>query len=112
MGAQLAAAPRKIFRPMQRKFAPSTVLGEEQTHEVHRLSKRILSEIGLIFHAQSAWDTLEANGCAVDRETGNIRFDPAAVEHFVAMAPGASDMAARDQAQSRVGSGSVERLSS
>ena len=85
-GAQLAAAPRKIFRPMQRKFAPSTVLGEEQTHEVHRLSKRILSEIGLTFHAQSAWDTLEANGCAVDRETGNIRFDPAAVEHFVAMA--------------------------
>ena len=43
--AQLAAAPRELFRPMQRKFAPSTVLGEEQTHEVHRLSMRILSEI-------------------------------------------------------------------
>ena len=78
---------------------------------MRRLSKRILSEIGLIFHAQSAWDSLEANGCAVGRETGNIRFDPAAVEHFVATAPGASDMAARDQAQSRIGSGSVERLS-
>ena len=84
---------------MQRKFAPSTVLGEEQTHEVHRLSMRILSEIGLTFHAQSAWDTLEANGCAVDRETGNVRFDPAAVEHFAAMAPGAFDMAARDPAK-------------
>ena len=97
--AQLAAAPRELFRPMKRKFAPSTVLGEEQTHEVHRLSMRILSEIGLTFHAQSAWDTLEANGCAVDRETGNARFDPAAVEHFVAMAPGAFDMAARDSAK-------------
>lgn len=52
---------------MQRKFAPSTVLGEEQNHEVHRLSMRILSEIGLTFNAKSAWDTLEANGCAVDR---------------------------------------------
>ena len=79
--------------------SPSTVLGEEQTHEVHRLSMRILSEIGLTFHAQSAWDTLEANGCAVDRETGNVRFDPAVVEHFVAMAPGAFDMAARDPAK-------------
>ena len=97
--AQLAAAPRELFRPMKRKFAPSTVLGEEQTHEVHRLSMRILSEIGVTFHAQSAWDTLEAKGCAVDRETGNVRFDPAAVEHFVAMAPGAFDMAARDSAK-------------
>ena len=81
---------------MRRKFAPSTVLSEAQVHEVHRLSMRILSEIGLTFHATSAFDTLEANGCKVDRESGNVRFDPAVVEHFVNMAPSSFDMAARD----------------
>ena len=43
---------------MKRKFAPSTVLGEEQTHEVHRLSMRILSEIGLTFHAPVSYTHL------------------------------------------------------
>ena len=84
---------------MQRKFAPSTVLTEEQVREVHRLSMRILSEIGLTFHAASAFDTLEANGCVVDRDSGNVRFDPAVVGHLIEQAPGAFDMAARDPAK-------------
>ena len=84
---------------MQRKFAPATVLNEDEIHEVHRLSMRVLSEIGLTFHAESAWDTLEANGCAVDRDTGNVTFDPAVVEHVVGLVPSSFDMAARDPAK-------------
>ncbi len=81
---------------MRRRFPPSTVLSDDEVHEVHRLSMRVLSEIGLTFHAESAWDTLEANGCPVDRDTGNVRFDPAVVEHCVGLAPGGFEMAARD----------------
>ena len=81
---------------MRRKFAPSTVLTEEEVRDVHRLSMRILSEVGLTFHAESAWETLEANGCLVDRGTGNVRFDPTVVEHFVGLAPSSFDIAARD----------------
>ena len=94
--AERSAAPPPTFTPMRRRFSPSTVLTEDEVHEVHRLSMRVLSEIGLTFHAESAWDTLEANGCTVDRETGNVTFDPAVVEHFVGLAPSSFDMAARD----------------
>jgi len=97
--AKREAAKPPTFTPMQRKFAPATVLTQDEVHEVHRLSMRVLSEIGLTFHAESAWDTLEANGCRVDRDTGNVRFDPAVVEHHVGLAPSAFDMAARDPAK-------------
>lgn len=85
---------------MERRFAPTAVLTDDEVHDVHRLSMRILSEIGLTFHAESAWSTLEAHGCTVDRETGNVTFDPAVVEHFVGLAPGSFDMAARDPEKS------------
>ncbi|MGB1655325.1 MAG: trimethylamine methyltransferase family protein [Acidimicrobiales bacterium] len=97
----VAAEPSSAstFVAMRRKFAPSTVLTEDEVREVHHLSLRVLSEIGLTFHAESAWDTLEGHGCAVDRSTGNVRFDPAVVEHFVGMSPPDFDIAARDPAK-------------
>jgi trimethylamine--corrinoid protein Co-methyltransferase len=94
--AERESVPPLTFVPMRRKFAPSTVLTEEEVRDVHRLSMRILSEVGLTFHAESAWETLEANGCLVDRGTGNVRFDPTVVEHFVGLAPSSFDIAARD----------------
>ncbi len=75
------------FQIRNRAFAPTSVLSEEEEQQVHDISLRLLSETGLKFLSPEAWDVLEANGCAVDRSSGNVLFPAEVIEHFIALAP-------------------------
>jgi len=82
---------------MTRKFAPSEVLSETEVHNVHRLSMRLLTEVGLTFMSKRARVDLENHGCKVDHETGRTLFDPEVVDHFLSLGPSEFDLVARDR---------------
>ncbi len=88
----------EAFQPMKRAYAPIDILSEEEEEQVHQLSLRLLRDIGLKFLSPETWPLLEANGCAVDRDSGMVRFPPEVVEHFLALAPGEFEMLARNPA--------------
>ncbi len=91
--------PDPHFVPITRPYPPMAVLTEDQVDEVHRLSLRILADIGLEFMAPQTWPILEEAGCAVDHDTGMVRFPPAAVDHYLSLAPAQFNMVARDPAK-------------
>lgn len=86
------------FVPLRHAYAPIDVLSGEEEERVHRLSLRLLQEIGLKFLSPETWPVLETNSCLVDRETGMVRFPPEVVEHFLALAPSEFTMRARNPA--------------
>ncbi len=95
---EVAPAEAPTFKPIQRPYAPIDLLTAEEEERVHALSLQVLERIGLKFMAERSWPILEANGCAVDRETGIARFPPEVVEHFLALAPSEFTMRARNRA--------------
>ena len=94
--AATAPAALPAFKPIKRPYAPIDVLSEEEEEKVHLLSLRVLERIGLKFMSPKSWPVLEANGCAVDRDTGIVRFPPEVAEHFLALAPAEFVMKARN----------------
>jgi trimethylamine---corrinoid protein Co-methyltransferase len=85
------------FKPLQRAYRAIDVLSPEEEEQVHRLSLRLLQEIGLKFLSQETWPILEANGCRVDHNSGMTRFAPETVEHYLSLAPSEFTMRARNR---------------
>ncbi len=96
--AEPPPAPEPDFKPIKRPYRPIDVLTEEEEERVHALSLHVLEYIGLKFMSPMTWPVLEANGCRVDRGTGVTRFPPEVAEHFLALAPSAFVMKARNPA--------------
>lgn len=88
--------PAQPWSPGRRAFGPVDLLEPEQVETIHDKSLELLRDIGIEFMLPEAWDILERNGATVDRETGIARFDPAAVEDWIARAPEAFELRARN----------------
>lgn len=59
-----------------------------------------MRDVGLEFALPEAWEILEREGAEVDRDTGMVRFDPDAVEQWLAKAPASFTIGARDTTRS------------
>ncbi|MEM6677130.1 MAG: trimethylamine methyltransferase family protein, partial [Pseudomonadota bacterium] len=86
------------FKALRRAYPPIAVLSAEEEARIHALSLRLLEEVGLKFLSPETWDILERNGCSVDRETGMTQLPAEVIEHFLALAPAAFTMRARNPA--------------
>ncbi|MEM1275541.1 MAG: trimethylamine methyltransferase family protein [Pseudomonadota bacterium] len=86
------------FKPAKRAYAPTNVLTPDQEEEVHRRSLQLLEKVGLKFLSPATWPVLEAAGCQVDHDTGQVRMAPDAVEHYLALAPSEFTLKARNPA--------------
>ena len=86
------------FQAHKRAYTPVDVFSADEEDYVHRMSLRILEEIGLKFLSPDTWPILEQNGCNVDRNTGMVHMPGDVVEHFLALAPSHFTMKARNPA--------------
>ena len=86
------------FKPATRAYAPIDVLSPEQEEEVHLRSLQLLETVGLRFLSRETWPLLEAAGCTVDREIGQVLMPREAVEHHLALAPSEFVLRARNPA--------------
>jgi len=86
------------FKPAKRAYVPVDVLTPEQEDEVHRRSLQLLQSVGLKFMSTETWPMLEAAGCHVDRETGQVKMPPEVVEHYLSLAPDTFTLKARNPA--------------
>lgn len=86
------------FTPAKRAYAPTHVMTEADEAHVHRQSLRLLENVGLKFLSPETWPILEAAGCPVDRETGQVRMPGDVVEHWLAKAPSQFTLKARNPA--------------
>ena len=86
------------FKPAKRAYAPIDVLTPDQEEEVHKRSLQLLETVGLRFLSQETWPILEAAGCRVDRETGQVHMPPEVVEHHLGLAPPDFTLKARSPA--------------
>lgn len=94
--------PQLPFRTLANPFEPLRVLSDEQVEEVHRVSLRILEEVGLEVLGDDALERLAAAGATVDRANRRIRLDGALVEELVASAPAEFILHARNPARNVV----------
>ena len=95
--ARVAEVPpelQQILQPTLR-LPMFTIATEEQADEIHRVSLRILSEVGIAFYDERALETLRRAGAAVDDEQV-VRFDPDMVEAAIEAAPTSFIHAGRD----------------
>ena len=84
------------WRRLVNPYRPVEILSEDQVETIHHASLRILSEIGVQVLGDRAIDALAAAGAIVDRDTRNVRLDPAQVEELVAHAPHEFELHARN----------------
>ena len=94
--------------PSSRVLKPAEILSEEDIERIHQYSLRLLRDVGLEFALPEAWEILEREGARVDRNTGMVRFDPDAVEEWIAKAPSEFSITARNPGRSlRIGGNSI-----
>jgi trimethylamine--corrinoid protein Co-methyltransferase len=84
------------WRRLTNPFRPVEVLSADQVESIHRVSLRILAEIGMEVLGDRALDAFGRVGASVDRLTRNVRLDPAQVEELVALAPRQFQLHARN----------------
>lgn len=63
------------------------VLGDEERHEVHERTLRILAKIGVRLDTARGRQILRAAGAEVDEDTGIVRFPRALIEQSLGLAP-------------------------
>lgn len=86
------------FKPQKRAYAPIDILSAEEEEMVHARSLQLLRDTGMrVLNAESR-EILKANACRVDEDAQMVYFDPDAVEHWLAKAPSAWEMPARNPA--------------
>jgi trimethylamine---corrinoid protein Co-methyltransferase len=88
--------PQLPFRLLENPFAPLEVLSVDHVEEIHRVSLRILAEVGVEVLGDRAIDRLAAAGATVDRDARRVRLDAGLVEELVARAPATFTLHARN----------------
>ena len=76
--------------------APTEPLSEDQIHAIHETSLRVLEEIGILFLNDDALTILEKEGCDVDWDTKNVRFDRGFITEQLKKAPASFSLTPRN----------------
>ena len=76
--------------------APTEPLSEDQVHAIHETSLRVLEEIGILFLNDDALTILEKEGCDVDWDTKNVRFDRGFITEQIKKAPSSFTLTPRN----------------
>ena len=76
--------------------APTEPLSEDQIHAIHETSLRVLEEIGILFLNDDALTILEKEGCDVDWDTKNVRFDRGFIIEQLKKAPASFTLTPRN----------------
>jgi trimethylamine--corrinoid protein Co-methyltransferase len=74
------------------------ILTEDEQDRIHRLSLRVLKEVGIRFHGDRAPRLLQENGVEVNSEDKIARIQPELVEHALRTAPKSFMLGARNPA--------------
>jgi len=85
------------WRQLVNPYEPIRVVSDDHLEEIHRMSLRILAEIGMDFLHPEAVSLLSAAGCSVEDQ--RVRFDPEWVVATVAKAPATFTLHARGPAR-------------
>ena len=76
--------------------APVEPISADQVEAIHQMSLRVLKEIGILFLNDDALKILEAEGCDVNWETKNVRFEPDYIEAQLKKAPSSFTLTPRN----------------
>ena len=85
-------APGRVINPLE----PISILSEEEVASLHTASLEILKKHGMRFSLPEARKMLREAGASVDEDNAMVRFDPDLVMEYVAKAPGAFTLHARN----------------
>ncbi|MCF6273229.1 MAG: trimethylamine methyltransferase family protein [Rhodobacteraceae bacterium] len=77
-------------------YPPMEILPQQDLDMIHDTAMRVVSELGLQFQSDEAIDILEANGAAVNRDTGMVRLSPELLMEWVNKAPSKFTLHARN----------------
>lgn len=80
-----------------RRFAPLSLLSEEEVEAIHQGALYILEKTGMTVDHPASLELLEKNGCKVDRENNRARMPVALVEECVRQCPSSFVVKARDR---------------
>ena len=85
-------APGRVVNPLE----PISILSEEEVASLHTASLEILKKHGMRFSLPEARNILREAGASIDEDNAMVRFDPDLVMEYVAKAPGAFTLHARN----------------
>src|ERR1700759_2083109 len=86
------------FAQVENRYPPITVISADEIEAIHHASLRLLQEVGWgVLHDESR-RLLKSNGAEVDETNQRVRLAPELVESFVAKAPSAFTLYARNPA--------------
>ena len=85
-------APGPVVNPLE----PISILSEKEVASLHTASLEILKTHGMRFSLPEARKLLREAGASVDEDNAMVRFDPDLVMEYVAKAPGAFTLHARN----------------
>ena len=72
------------WRDVRNTYPTLDILSTDQVEAIHRISLRILSELGIELMSPRARALLRAYGAEIDEASGNVRLDAALVERALA----------------------------
>ena len=98
---------RLPWRTVRNPHPPTRVLGEEQVEAIHAASLRVLRDIGMKVLGADARALYARAGASVDDDAEMVRFDPAMIEAYMALAPPSYAIQARNPAKSLAFGGNV-----
>ncbi|MEM9038592.1 MAG: trimethylamine methyltransferase family protein [Actinomycetota bacterium] len=80
-----SARSQTRFSQPSRPFAPTSIVSPDEVEQIHDASLRVLRDVGIDMLHEGIRRRLADAGATVEGE--RVRFDPAMVEEFVALAP-------------------------
>lgn len=81
----------------KRKINPLYLLSEEETHQIHKSSMKILRDTGIKFESKWALNFFKKNDCIVDENEFIVRFPESLVEDCIKKTPGVFRTRAREE---------------
>jgi trimethylamine--corrinoid protein Co-methyltransferase len=95
-------------RPVLNRLTPVSILSQDEVESLHQASLKVLAEHGIQFSLSEARAILKTAGAEVQDSDGMVRFDPDMLMDYLAKAPAAFTLHARNPAHDlRLGDGHV-----
>ena len=102
---QSALKDQLAFSQPQYADAPIEPISADHVEAIHQASLKVLSDIGILFLNDEALSVLSEQGCDIDWDTKNVRFDPDWVMSKVKCAPSSFTIKARNPAKDNIWGG-------
>ena len=87
---------RLSWRTVRNPHPPARVLSEDQVEAIHEASIRVLCDIGMKVLSPRARAHYAGAGASADDDSAMVRFDPAMIEEYMALAPPSYTIKARN----------------